>query len=123
MSWRWQSAQVFGFGTNNQLRAKREDHSQASKTPSDHEGVRLADRYSGVNTSTDDSRLASSATYLADERSGIEAQVLHADEFLAFMLGDGGPDCHVLGRQVQLISAGQRVVGRERVGEGRNRLV
>jgi hypothetical protein len=29
--------------------------------------------------------------------SGIEAHVLHADDFLALMLGDGVPDCHVVG--------------------------
>ena len=42
--------------------------------------------------------------------SGIEAHVLHADDFLALMLGDGVPDGHVIGGQVQLIGAGQRVI-------------
>jgi len=32
--------------------------------------------------------------------------VLHADDFLALMLGDGVPDGHVIGGQVQLIGAG-----------------
>jgi hypothetical protein len=51
--------------------------------------------------------------------SGIEAHVLHADDFLALMLGDGVPDGHVIGGQVQLVGAGQRVVAGERVREGR----
>ena len=50
--------------------------------------------------------------------SGIEAHVLHADDFLALMLGDGVPDGHVIGGQVQLVGAGQRVVAGERVREG-----
>ena len=53
--------------------------------------------------------------------SGIEAHVLHADDFLALMLGDGLPDGHVIGRQVQLVGAGQRVVtgkGSARAGMG-----
>jgi hypothetical protein len=55
--------------------------------------------------------------------SGIEAHVLHADDFLALVLGDGVPDGHVIGGQVQLVGAGQRVIARERVREGRDRLV
>jgi hypothetical protein len=47
--------------------------------------------------------------------------VLHADDFLALMLGDGIPDGHVIGWQVQLIGAGQRVIagkGSARAGTG-----
>ena len=55
--------------------------------------------------------------------SGIEAHVLHADDFLSLMLGDGVPDGHVIGGQVQLVGAGQWVVARERVREGRDWLV
>ena len=53
--------------------------------------------------------------------SGIEAHVLHADDFLSLMLGDGVPDGHVIGGQVQLVGAGQRVVAGEssaRAGTG-----
>ena len=53
--------------------------------------------------------------------SGIEAHVLHADNFLALMLGDGVPDGHVIGGQVQLVGAGQgasRGKGSARVGTG-----
>ena len=32
--------------------------------------------------------------------SRVEAHVLHADDFLAFVLGDGVPDGHVVGGQV-----------------------
>jgi hypothetical protein len=39
--------------------------------------------------------------------SGIEAHVLHADDFLSLMLGDGVPDGHVIGGQVQFVGAGQ----------------
>ena len=46
--------------------------------------------------------------------SRIEAHVLHADNFLAFVLGDGVPDGHVIGGQVQFVGAGQWVVARER---------
>jgi hypothetical protein len=49
--------------------------------------------------------------------------MLHADDFLALMLGDGVPDGHIVGRQVQLVVAGQRVVAGERVGQGRYGLV
>ena len=49
--------------------------------------------------------------------------MLHADDFLALMLGDGVPDGHVIGGQVQLIGAGQRVIARKWVCEGRDRLV
>ena len=55
--------------------------------------------------------------------SRVEADVLHADDFLALMIGDGVPDGHVIGRQVQLVGAGQRVLEGERVREGRDRLV
>jgi hypothetical protein len=36
--------------------------------------------------------------------------VLHADDFLAFMLADGVPDRYVVGGQVHLVSAGQWVI-------------
>ena len=49
--------------------------------------------------------------------------MLHADEFLALMLADGVPDGHVVGGQVQLVGAGHGVVLRERVHEGRDRLI
>ena len=55
--------------------------------------------------------------------SRIEAHVLHANNFLAFVLGDGVPDGHVIGGQVQFVGAGQRVVARERIREGRDWLV
>ena len=55
--------------------------------------------------------------------SGVEAHVLHADDFLALMLADGVPDGHVVGGQVQLVGAGQGVVLGERGREGRDRLV
>jgi hypothetical protein len=38
-------------------------------------------------------------------------------------VGDGVPDGHVIGWQVQLIGAGQRVIAGERVRESRDRLV
>ena len=47
----------------------------------------------------------------------------HADDFLALVLGDGVPDGHVIGGQVQFVGAGQWVVARERVREARDRLV
>ena len=53
--------------------------------------------------------------------SRVEAHMLDADDFLALMLGDGVPDGHVVGGQVQLVGAGQRVVagkGSARVGTG-----
>jgi hypothetical protein len=53
--------------------------------------------------------------------SSIEAHVLHADDFLAFMLADGVPDGHVAGRQVQLVGTGQGSSlgkGSARVGTG-----
>lgn len=50
--------------------------------------------------------------------SGIDAYILHADDLLALMLGDGVPNCYVVGWQVQLVGAGQRVVAGERVGTG-----
>jgi hypothetical protein len=53
--------------------------------------------------------------------SRVDAHVLHADDFLALMLGDGVPDGHVIGRQVQLVGTGQRVVtgkGSARAGTG-----
>src|SRR6185312_10861409 len=43
--------------------------------------------------------------------------LLHTDDFLALMLGDGVPDGHVVGRQVQFVGTGQRVVAGERVGQ------
>jgi hypothetical protein len=49
--------------------------------------------------------------------------VLHADDLLAFVIGDGVQDGHVIGGQVQFGGAGQWVVAGERVGEGRDRLV
>ena len=52
--------------------------------------------------------------------SRVEADVLHADDFLALMIGDGVPDGHVIGRQVQLVGAGQGGVAGERVRETRN---
>jgi hypothetical protein len=55
--------------------------------------------------------------------SGIEAHVLHADDFLSLVLGDCVRNSHVVGGQVQLVGAGQRVIARERVREGRDRLV
>ena len=39
---------------------------------------------------------------------------MHADDFLALMIGDGVPDGHVIGRQVQLVGAGQGGVAGER---------
>ena len=53
----------------------------------------------------------------------IEAYVLHADDLLAFMLGDGVPDGHVVRGQVQLVGTGQWVVAGESIREGRDRLV
>jgi len=53
--------------------------------------------------------------------SRVEADVLHADDFLALMIGDGVPDGHVIGRQVQLVGAGQgasRGKGSARLGTG-----
>ena len=47
--------------------------------------------------------------------------MLDADDFLALTLGAGVPDGHVVGGQVQLVGAGQRVVGGKgsaRVGTG-----
>ncbi len=49
--------------------------------------------------------------------------MLHADDFPAFVLGDGVPDGHVIGGQVQFVGAGQCVVARERIREGRYWLV
>jgi hypothetical protein len=49
--------------------------------------------------------------------SGIDAYVLHADDAMALMLGDGVPDGHVVVRQVQFVGAGQRIVAWEGVGE------
>ena len=53
----------------------------------------------------------------------IEAYVLHADNLLALMLGDGVPDGHVIRGQVQLVGTGQWVVARESIREGGDRLV
>jgi hypothetical protein len=53
--------------------------------------------------------------------SRVEAHVLHADDLLAFVLGDGVPDGHVVGGQVQFGGAGQGVVagnGSARAGTG-----
>ena len=45
--------------------------------------------------------------------------MLHADDFLALMLGDGVPDGHVVGGQVQLVGAGSsRGNGSARAGTG-----
>ena len=43
--------------------------------------------------------------------------MLHVDDFLTLMLGDGVPDRHVVGRQVQLVGAGQSVVAGKRICE------
>jgi hypothetical protein len=48
--------------------------------------------------------------------------MLNADDFLAFMFGDGVPDGHVVGGQVQLVGTGQRVVPGEWIRERRDRL-
>jgi len=45
---------------------------------------------------------------------------LHADDLLTFMHGDGVPDGHIVGGQVQLVGARQRVVTGERVSKGRD---
>lgn len=55
--------------------------------------------------------------------SRIEAHVLHADNFLAFAVGDGVLDGHVIGGQVQFVGAGQWVVASESIREGRDWLV
>jgi hypothetical protein len=39
------------------------------------------------------------------------------------MHGDGGPDCHLVHGQVQFVGAGQGIVARESLGEGRDWLV
>jgi hypothetical protein len=49
--------------------------------------------------------------------------VLHANDFPALVLGDGVPDGHVIGGQVQFVGAGQGVVAGEGVREGRDWLV
>ena len=49
--------------------------------------------------------------------------MLHADDFLCLMLGDGVPDGDVVGGQVQFVCAGQWVVAGEGVREGRDWLV
>lgn len=49
---------------------------------------------------------------------GVEAHVLHADGLLALMHGDGVPDRHIVGGQVELVGAGQGIVAGEWVGEG-----
>jgi hypothetical protein len=59
----------------------------------------------------------------ASKKSGIGAYVLHANDLLAFILGDGVPDGHVVSGQVQFVGTRQRVVAGERVREGRDRLV
>jgi len=55
--------------------------------------------------------------------SGIEAHVLHADDLVTFMHGDGVPDRHLVDRQVQFVGTGQGIVTRERIGKGRDWLV
>src|ERR1700724_1647422 len=58
---------------------------------------------------------------LAAGVSRVEAHVLHADDFLALVLGDGVPDGHVVDGQVQFVCAGQWVVagkGSARAGTG-----
>ncbi len=50
--------------------------------------------------------------------ASVDAYVLHADDFLTLMLGDGVPDGHVAAGQVQLVVAGQRVVSGEGVRQG-----
>jgi hypothetical protein len=53
--------------------------------------------------------------------SGIDAYMLHADDFLALVLGGGAPDGHVVGWQVQLVGAGSgssRGKGSARAGTG-----
>lgn len=52
---------------------------------------------------------------------GVQTHMLHADDLLASILGNGVPDCHVVGGQMQLVGTGQRIVtgeGSARVGIG-----
>ena len=49
--------------------------------------------------------------------------MLDADDLLIFMHGDCVPNCHVIGRQMQLVSTGERIVTWERIREGRDWLV
>jgi hypothetical protein len=49
--------------------------------------------------------------------------MLHADNFLTVILGDRVPNGHIVRGQVQLVGAWQRIVSRERVGEGWDGLV
>ena len=78
-----------------------------------------ADRALAVLTN----RVVTGLDGLAAAVSRVEAHVLHVDNFPAFVLGDGVPDGHVVGGQVQFVGAGQWVVAREGVREGRDRLV
>jgi hypothetical protein len=58
---------------------------------------------------------------LHQRESGVDAYVLHAGDVLALALRDGVPDGHVVGRQVQFVGTGQRVIAGERsarVGTG-----
>jgi hypothetical protein len=66
-------------------------------------------------------RLKVPAMPFASKKSGIGAYVLHADDVLAFMLGDGVPDGHVVSGQVQFVGTGSgssRGKGSARVGTG-----
>ena len=49
--------------------------------------------------------------------------MVHADDLLAFVHGDGVPDRYVVGRQVQLVGAGQGIIWRERICKDRNGLI
>jgi hypothetical protein len=58
---------------------------------------------------------------LAETESGVEADMLHADDLLAFMRGDGVPECHGIGRQVQFVGVGRGSPsgnGSARIGTG-----
>jgi hypothetical protein len=46
--------------------------------------------------------------------------VLHADDLLAFMVGDRVPDRHVVSGQVKLVRSRKRILGGEGVGQRRD---
>ncbi len=55
--------------------------------------------------------------------SGVQPDVLDADDLLAFVNSDGVPDRHVICRQVQFVCAWQGVVNRKWVRQSRGRLI
>jgi hypothetical protein len=56
-------------------------------------------------------------------RLSFEAHMLHTDNFLAGILGDGLPNGYVVRRQAQLIGTRQRIVTWEGVGQGWDGLI